>query len=137
MPTIFDTCNCVVEVDGQEVELELSDTAGIADYDHLRPRSYPDTHVCMICFSIDSPDSLKNVEDKVRILCWNRKLCSRTDNTIIVVHRGSPSQLRKPIHTRWSQERSPRRLPKYSRAAEILPEANNARTSLCSPTFRL
>ncbi|TVY16454.1 GTP-binding protein rhoA [Lachnellula arida] len=64
MPTFFDTYICVVEVDGQEVELELSDTAGLAEYDRLRPRSYSDTHVYMICFSIDSPDSLENVEDK-------------------------------------------------------------------------
>ena len=68
MPTVFDTYICVVEVDSEEVELELSDTAGLADYDRLRPRSYPDAHVYMICFSIDSPDSLANVESKVRTL---------------------------------------------------------------------
>ncbi|TVY41871.1 GTP-binding protein, partial [Lachnellula subtilissima] len=50
MATVFDTSICIIEVDGQDVELELSDTAGLAAYDRLRPRSYPDTHLCMICF---------------------------------------------------------------------------------------
>jgi len=46
------------------VELALWDTAGQEDYDRLRPLSYPDSHVILICFSIDSPDSLDNVQEK-------------------------------------------------------------------------
>ena len=30
----------------------------------LRPLSYPDTHVILLCFSIDSPDSLENIPDR-------------------------------------------------------------------------
>lgn len=45
------------DVSGQ-VELALWDTAGQEDYDRLRPLSYPDTDVILMCFSIDSPDSL-------------------------------------------------------------------------------
>jgi small GTP-binding protein len=54
-----------VEVDGKHVELALWDTAGQEDYDRLRPLSYPDSHVILICFAIDSPDSLDNVQEKV------------------------------------------------------------------------
>jgi Ras family protein A len=32
----------------------------------LRPLSYPDSHVILIGFAIDSPDSLDNVQEKVR-----------------------------------------------------------------------
>lgn len=44
-----------------QVELALWDTAGQEDYDRLRPLSYPDTDVILMCFSIDSPDSLGEV----------------------------------------------------------------------------
>ena len=30
----------------------------------MRPLSYPDSHVILICFAIDSPDSLDNVQEK-------------------------------------------------------------------------
>ncbi|CAH1784969.1 unnamed protein product [Owenia fusiformis] len=48
----------------KEVELALWDTAGQEDYDRLRPLSYPDTDVILMCFSIDSPDSLENIPEK-------------------------------------------------------------------------
>lgn len=44
-----------------QVELALWDTAGQEDYDRLRPLSYPDTDVILMCFSIDSPDSLGEI----------------------------------------------------------------------------
>lgn len=48
----------------EQVELALWDTAGQEDYDRLRPLSYPDTDVILMCFSIDSPDSLENIPEK-------------------------------------------------------------------------
>lgn len=38
--------------------------AGQEDYDRLRPLSYPDTDVILMCFSVDSPDSLENIPEK-------------------------------------------------------------------------
>nr|CAH7761811.1 unnamed protein product [Callosobruchus chinensis] len=49
---------------GKQVELALWDTAGQEDYDRLRPLSYPDTDVILMCFSVDSPDSLENIPEK-------------------------------------------------------------------------
>ena len=68
MPTVFENYVADVEVDGKHVELALWDTAGQEDYDRLRPLSYPDSHVILICFAVDSPDSLDNVQEKVRCL---------------------------------------------------------------------
>jgi len=64
VPTVFENYVADVEVDGRRVELALWDTAGQEDYDRLRPLSYPDSHVVLICFAIDLPDSLENVQEK-------------------------------------------------------------------------
>jgi len=64
VPTVFENYVADVEVDSKHVELALWDTAGQEDYDRLRPLSYPDSNVILICFAIDSPDSLDNVQEK-------------------------------------------------------------------------
>jgi Ras family protein A len=57
-----------VENTNQIVELAMWDTAAQEEYDRLRPLSYPDAHVILICFAVDSPDSLHNVQEKVPFL---------------------------------------------------------------------
>ena len=52
-------------VDGKTISLGLWDTAGQEDYDRLRPLSYPQTDVFLICFSLVSPPSFENVRTKV------------------------------------------------------------------------
>ena len=42
----------------------MFDTAGQEDYDRLRPLSYPDANIILICFSIDSPTSATSVIEK-------------------------------------------------------------------------
>ncbi|KAJ6021900.1 GTP-binding protein rhoA [Penicillium herquei] len=64
VPTVFENYVTDVQIDNNNVELALWDTAGQEDYDRLRPLSYPDSHVILICFAIDSPDSLENVQEK-------------------------------------------------------------------------
>ncbi|OMH85978.1 GTP-binding protein rho1 [Zancudomyces culisetae] len=64
VPTVFENWVADMKVDGRPLELELWDTAGQEDYDRLRYLSYPESNAVLICFSVDSPDSLENVEEK-------------------------------------------------------------------------
>lgn len=89
VPTVFDSFKTLIEVDGKPVKLVLWDTAGQDDYDRLRPLSYPNSDVVIICYSIDMPSSLINVIDKwvpeVRYFC-------KTDVPVILV--GNKKDLR-------------------------------------------
>lgn len=63
-PSSFDNYSAPMTVDTIQVSLGLWDTAGQEDYDRLRPLSYPQTDVFLICFSVASPSSFENVTSK-------------------------------------------------------------------------
>lgn len=63
-PTVFENYVHDIFIDNVHVELSLWDTAGQEEFDRLRSLSYDDTHAIMLCFSVDSPDSLENIETK-------------------------------------------------------------------------
>jgi len=44
--------------------LLMHPTTGQEDYDRLRPLSYPQTDVFLVCFSVTSPASFENVKEK-------------------------------------------------------------------------
>lgn len=66
IPTVFENYVTDCRVDGKSVQLALWDTAGQEDYERLRPLAYAKAHVILIGFSVDTPDSLDNVKNKVR-----------------------------------------------------------------------
>jgi len=60
-PTVFDSYNVNVMVDGRTVGLTIWDTAGQDDYNALRPLSYPQTNVFILCYSVTNQESLDHV----------------------------------------------------------------------------
>ena len=56
IPTVFDNYSHDIRIDNKSMEIDLWDTAGAEDYPRLRPLSYPQTDVFMICMSVyDDP----------------------------------------------------------------------------------
>lgn len=63
-PTVFENYVHDIFIDGQRMQLSLWDTAGQEEFDRLRSLSYSDTHTIMLCFSVDSRDSLENARTR-------------------------------------------------------------------------
>ena len=79
-PTVFSNSVTYTMVDGRSVSLGLWDTAGQAEYDRLRPLSYRNTDVFIICYSTTSRTSLKNVRTK-----WLPEIRGHCPNTPVVL----------------------------------------------------
>ncbi|KAG0771002.1 hypothetical protein G6F22_016880 [Rhizopus arrhizus] len=80
VPTVFDNYSAHVRVDGKPISLGLWDTAGQEDYDRLRPLSYPQTDVFLVCFSLVSPASFENVKTK-----WYPEINHHAPDTPIIL----------------------------------------------------
>lgn len=63
-PSTMDNYNLTQVYDGKSYRMSFWDTAAQDDYDRLRPLSYPQTDLFVICFSASSPDSYDHVRTK-------------------------------------------------------------------------
>eukprot|EP00116_Pleurobrachia_bachei_P010865 sb/3471127/ len=64
VPTVFDNYSVTVVIGGDPYIVGLFDTAGQEDYDRLRPLSYANTDVFLVCFNINLHPSFENVKEK-------------------------------------------------------------------------
>ncbi|KAI5890387.1 ras-domain-containing protein [Schizophyllum commune H4-8] len=88
-PTVFDNYVAEIRLDEKPVQLALWDTAGQEEYERLRPMSYSKSHVILIAFALDTPDSLENVQTK-----WIEEVRSICGPTIPVILVGCKADLR-------------------------------------------
>jgi len=94
VPTVFDNYSANVLVDSKPINLSLWDTAGQEDYDRLRPLSYPQTDVFLLCYSVVSSTSLENLKAK-----WHPEITNHCPNTPFLIV-GNKSDLRRDPSTR-------------------------------------
>lgn len=64
VPTVFENFSHVMKYKNEEYILHLWDTAGQEEYDRLRPLSYSDSDVVLLCFSVNSKTSFDNISSK-------------------------------------------------------------------------
>lgn len=64
IPRLLRIANCILSFN---VSCYFHVSAGQEDYDRLRPLSYPQTDVFLVCFSVVSPSSFENVKEKVSL----------------------------------------------------------------------
>ncbi|KAK8828430.1 Rho family GTPase [Blastocystis sp. ATCC 50177/Nand II] len=70
VPTVFDNYQMDVQAGDVTQKLELWDTAGQEEYEQLRPLSYSDTDIFLICYSTVERSSFENVDK------WHAELTS-------------------------------------------------------------
>lgn len=107
-PSEFDTYTTTYDVtDSYTIQLSLWDTSGKEEYSRVRPLSYTDADIILLCFSIGIPRSLENVTSKwypeIRENCPNQPIIligcqkdlreikpsvKKSDNTIVSYDQG-------------------------------------------------
>merc|ERR1712176_1390864 len=104
----------------------MGDTAGQEDYDRLRPLSYPNTDVFIVCYSIISPTSLENVGNK-----WLPEIRHHCPNSPFLLV-GTKSDLRKDSRALEKLKAKGASLVDLARAEEKGQEPAAARVMECS-----
>ena len=80
IPTVFDNYSAKRQINGKNTQLNLWDTAGQEDYDTLRPMSYPQTDVFVVCFDISKKDTLYSIQRK-----WIQEIREHCPDTPIIL----------------------------------------------------
>ncbi|XP_022784452.1 ras-like GTP-binding protein Rho1 [Stylophora pistillata] len=123
---VFETAARVSLETTRRIELALWDTAGQEDYDRLRPLSYPDTDVILMCFSIDSPDSLENIPEK-----WTPEVKHFCPNVPIILV-GNKRDLRDDEHVKKELAKMKQEPVKHEEGTQMCEKINGYAYLECS-----
>jgi Rho family protein len=117
-------------VDNVHIELSLWDTAGQEEFDRLRSLSYDDTHAIMLCFSVDSKDSLENVESK-----WVGEIaenCQGVKLVLVALKCDLREQSADEEADADGQQREKKEMINYNQGLEVARRINALRYLECS-----
>ncbi|KAF5285738.1 hypothetical protein FQR65_LT02266 [Abscondita terminalis] len=93
VPNVVHDCQVTTMVDGIPYTLGLVNIAGQDDYERLRPLSYRQTDVFLVCFSVVNPYSFDNVKEK-----WVPEITQYCENTPFLLV-GTQIDLREDVIT--------------------------------------
>ncbi|KAL0489128.1 Ras-related protein Rac [Acrasis kona] len=65
VPTIYDSAETRVNIDGHNIEVNILDTSGSDEYKQLRPMSYSGVDLFLICYSVADIKSYEKVKECV------------------------------------------------------------------------
>ncbi|CAL5984749.1 Rac/Rho-like_protein [Hexamita inflata] len=88
IPCVFDNYNLEYTIDNQKVICIFWNTACAEDYDRIRPLSYPNTNVFVLCYALNNPESLQNIYSK-----WLPEIKAHTQVDIPFIILGMKSDL--------------------------------------------
>lgn len=126
VPTVFDNYAVTINIDGKPHTLGLFDTAGQEEFDRLRPLSYQQTSVFLICFSVASPSSYGNVREK-----WAPEIthhCSKTPFILV----GTQIDLRTDNETISRLQKNNEKLVTSKQGERLAQEIKAAKYMECS-----
>merc|ERR1719410_3126940 len=113
-------------VDGKPINLGLWDTAGQEDYDRLRPLSYPQTDVFLVCFAVIAQSSFNNVKQK-----WIPEITHHAPGVPIILV-GTKSDLRNDTETAAQLQSKNLKMVSEGEAQQLQTEINAAKYVECS-----
>ncbi|XP_051269239.1 rho-related GTP-binding protein RhoF [Dicentrarchus labrax] len=88
-PSVFEKYVTTISLGGKEIKLNLYDTAGQDDYDRLRPLSYQEANLILVCFDVTNPTSYENV-----LIKWHPEVKHFCRDTPVILI-GCKTDLRK------------------------------------------
>ncbi|KAL9959587.1 hypothetical protein ACROYT_G032921 [Oculina patagonica] len=132
VPAVLQNHIADIVVDGKTIKVALWDTIGEEEYYRLRPLSYPDTDVILMCFSIDSPKSFGNISKR-----WVPEV-SRFCPNVPIILVGNKKDLRNDESTkRELSDKKQRQEPVKSKEGSKVGKTINAYAYLeCSAKTR-
>ena len=115
IPTIFENYAQDYSQNGEAFKLHIWDTPGQDEYDRLRPISYQDAKVILLCFSLDKRQSFLNLNERwimeVKYYCKDAK--------IILI--GTKSDLREAGNSNHITDEEARQFCQEQKFAQFIP----------------